>query len=86
MPLCEDGEDVAVTADNRREYVDAYVKCILNTSIEKQVRARPSHNASQHSALLPAAQPGIFWQRDWKKGMRRATHALGCPSSGQTDA
>ncbi len=37
-PLCNDGDDVAVTADNRREYVDAYVDCILNTSIEKQVR------------------------------------------------
>ena len=36
-PLCEDGDDVAVTADNRREYVDAYVDCILNTSVEKQV-------------------------------------------------
>ncbi len=35
--LCEDGDDVAVTADNRREYVDAYVDCILNTSVEKQV-------------------------------------------------
>ncbi|EIE25572.1 HECT-domain-containing protein [Coccomyxa subellipsoidea C-169] len=38
-PLCDDGDDVAVTADNRREYVDAYVDCILNTSIEKQFEA-----------------------------------------------
>jgi len=39
--LCEDGDDVAVTADNRREYVEAYVDCILNSSVEKQVWAAP---------------------------------------------
>lgn len=44
VPLCQDGEDVAVTADNRREYVEAYADCILNSSIEKQVS--PSHCCS----------------------------------------
>ena len=27
-----------VTEDNRRAYVDAYVDCVLNTSIHKQAR------------------------------------------------
>lgn len=49
-PLCDDGDDVAVTADNRREYVDAYVNCILNTSIEKQVCC------CKLRSLLPAVQ------------------------------
>lgn len=39
--LCEDGDDVAVTADNRREYVEAYVDCILSSSVEKQVWPAP---------------------------------------------
>jgi hypothetical protein len=37
MVLCESGDEVPVTAVNLREYVQAYVDCILNTSIEKQV-------------------------------------------------
>ena len=37
MVLCENGDDVAVTVDNLREYVQAYVDCILSTSVEKQV-------------------------------------------------
>ena len=38
MALCEDGDDVAVTVNNLREYVQAYADCILRTSVEKQVR------------------------------------------------
>ncbi len=54
--LCEDGDDVAVTADNRREYVDAYVACILNTSVEKQVWGSPCgvFSATQALGLLLA--------------------------------
>ena len=37
MALCEDGDDVAVTVNNLREYVQAYVDCMLRTSVEKQV-------------------------------------------------
>ena len=37
MALCEDGDDVAVTVNNLREYVQAYADCILRTSVEKQV-------------------------------------------------
>lgn len=35
--LCESGDEVPVTAVNLREYVQAYVDCMLNTSVEKQV-------------------------------------------------
>ena len=38
MALCEEGDEVAVTLDNLRSYVHAYVDCILSTSVEKQVR------------------------------------------------
>ena len=34
--LIENGDEVAVTIDNMREYAQAHVDCILNTSIEKQ--------------------------------------------------
>lgn len=37
MALCENGDEVAVTGDNLREYVQAYVEAILSTSVEKQV-------------------------------------------------
>ena len=38
--LIENGDEVAVTMDNMREYAQAHVDCILNTSIEKQVGHR----------------------------------------------
>lgn len=38
LPLRGDGCE-AVTEDNRRAYVDAYVDCVLNSSIHKQARA-----------------------------------------------
>ena len=38
VPLKDDGEDVMVTEDNRREFVDLYVDYYLNTAIHKQVR------------------------------------------------
>ena len=37
VALLDEGDAIAVTEDNRREYVEAYVDCILNASIEKQV-------------------------------------------------
>ena len=38
VPLCEDGEEVMVTEDNRREYVDLYVNYVLNASVHRQAR------------------------------------------------
>lgn len=37
VPLREGGEDIMVTEDNRREYVDMYVNHYLNTSVHRQV-------------------------------------------------
>ena len=37
VELCEGGADVAVTEDNRREFVDAYVDYFLVTSVHRQV-------------------------------------------------
>lgn len=38
VPLKDDGEDIMVTDDNRREFVDLYVDYYLNAAIHKQVR------------------------------------------------
>jgi ubiquitin-protein ligase E3 A len=39
VPLKEGGEDINVTEDNRREFVDLYVDYYLNTAIHKQFEA-----------------------------------------------
>lgn len=53
MVLCENGDDVAVSVDNLREYVQAYVDCILSTSVEKQVGARqPSLTDSMYKIWM----------------------------------
>lgn len=59
MALCEDGDEVAVTLDNLRGYVQAYVDCILSTSVEKQVgllvpasMAAPSSQPSRPERVL----------------------------------
>lgn len=36
IPLCEGGESKAVTNDNRKEYVDLYVRYLLDVSVMKQ--------------------------------------------------
>ena len=41
LALRGDGSE-PVTEDNRRAYVDAYVDCVLNASIHKQVWPRAS--------------------------------------------
>lgn len=38
VPLIEGGEDISVTEDNRRQYVEAYMTFVLDTSVHKQVR------------------------------------------------
>lgn len=38
VPLKDDGEEVMVTEDNRREFVDLYVDYYLNAAIHKQVQ------------------------------------------------
>ena len=38
VPLKDDGEDIMVTEDNRREFVDLYVDYYLNAAIHKQVQ------------------------------------------------
>lgn len=38
VPLCENGDDIMVTEDNRRDYVELYINFVLNTSIHKQVQ------------------------------------------------
>ena len=48
VPLNDDDEDVMVTEDNRREFVDLYVDYYLNTAIHKQVSI---------ILLLPNTQP-----------------------------
>ncbi len=40
IPLKPGGEDIAVTEDNRQEFVDLYVKFWLHTSIENQFEVR----------------------------------------------
>lgn len=37
VPLCEGGESIMVTEENRREFVELYVDYILNKSVETQV-------------------------------------------------
>ena len=39
VPLKDDGEEIMVTEDNRREFVDLYVDYYLNNAIHKQVQA-----------------------------------------------
>ncbi|KAL3132600.1 hypothetical protein ABBQ32_009129 [Trebouxia sp. C0010 RCD-2024] len=39
VPLKDDGEDIMVTDDNRREFVDLYVDYYLNAAIHKQFEA-----------------------------------------------
>ena len=39
VELMEGGSNVVVTADNRQQYVDLYVKYLLETSIESQFKA-----------------------------------------------
>jgi E3 ubiquitin-protein ligase HECTD2 len=36
IPLCPEGEKIAVTSSNRREFVDLYVKYLLDTSVSRQ--------------------------------------------------
>ena len=55
MALCEDGDEVAVTINNLREYVQAYADCILRTSVEKQVGLL-TPNTLQGSANLSISQ------------------------------
>jgi len=52
LALRGDGSE-PVTEDNRRAYVDAYVDCVLNTSIHKQARAgRPLGGERASAARL----------------------------------
>ena len=37
VALKEDGDDIMVTEENRREYVDLFVDFYLNSSVNKQV-------------------------------------------------
>ena len=37
VPLKSDGDDIMVTEENRREYVDLFVDFHLNRSVNKQV-------------------------------------------------
>jgi hypothetical protein len=39
-PLALGGEEIFVTEDNRREYVDAYVDFYLNRSVQRQFDVR----------------------------------------------
>jgi hypothetical protein len=38
-PLKEDGENIAVTHENKQEYVDLYVDFLLNKSVENQFKS-----------------------------------------------
>lgn len=53
VPLKDDGEDIMVTDDNRREFVDLYVDYYLNNAIHKQV----AHTV--HVAWVPCCL--IMW-------------------------
>ena len=46
VPLKDDGEDVMVTEDNRREFVDLYVDYYLNAAIHKQVCSHSTTGAA----------------------------------------
>ena len=39
IPLVEGGDEIMVTEDNRRDYVELYIAFVLNTSIHKQARS-----------------------------------------------
>lgn len=52
VPLCEGGEDILVTEDNRRQYVEAYQNFVLDTSVHKQVRHACSTHAAHTSSTL----------------------------------
>ena len=51
VPLKDDGEDIMVTEENRREFVDLYVDYYLNAAIHKQV--------SHHLWYCQLSHPGI---------------------------
>ncbi len=70
MALCEDGDDVAVTVNNLREYVQAYADCILRTSVEKQACS----SASLFWAVLSSQSCNI-------RGCLERLHARGLCSS-----
>lgn len=40
VALCPGGEALMVTEDNRRQFVDAYVNCVLSTAVHRQFEAR----------------------------------------------
>ena len=58
VALLEEGDAIAVTEDNRREFVEAYVDCILNASIEKQVGRKqicPARHPARGPTMMNAA-------------------------------
>ena len=55
VPLCEGGADIAVTEDNRRQYVEAYMNFALDTSVHKQVDLQAQQtNATVHGCVAPS--------------------------------
>ena len=40
LPLVPGGEDIYVTEDNRRAFVEAYVDCILSRAVTRQFEVR----------------------------------------------
>ncbi|KAL2265395.1 hypothetical protein VTJ83DRAFT_6495 [Remersonia thermophila] len=59
VPLCPGGATRAVTRDNRREYVDAYVRYLLGTSVARQFEPfkRGFYTVVDSSDALPLFRP-----------------------------
>ncbi|XP_061420057.1 ubiquitin-protein ligase E3A isoform X1 [Lethenteron reissneri] len=57
--LKENGEDIPVTNDNKKEFVDLYAEYILNQSVEKQFKAfrRGFHMVTSESPLKALFRP-----------------------------
>ncbi len=90
VALVEEGAEVAVTEDNRREYVEAYVDCVLNASIERQARRQQLPLAPslleewvlphQLDPVLAAGQAHMQEEGCWiaflSLSIRRSAHAV----------
>jgi HECT-domain (ubiquitin-transferase) len=50
LPLVPGGEDMYVTEDNRRAFVEAYVDCILSRAVHRQFEVGDPHTNKQDVA------------------------------------
>ncbi len=62
VPLKEDGDDIMVTEENRREYVDLFVDFFLSRSVNKQVIAYIHVTGTLPKYMNVSAAVLLVWQ------------------------